>query len=333
MKKFAKLSLIIALIAIICAACVGFTACNDKDGGELRFAAPQGTPALAILKLCTDNKTIDGKTINYEVVNPNNIAVEMSSKKADLVIMPVNAGANIIRQGTEYKLVSIAVEGSLFIVGKKTGSSEITFDDLKGKRIACIGQTGVPGLVFRYVMKNNGVELITSGTPNENQALVNYVAAAPNAKQLFAANEIDFAAVGEPAATQFKSLLSLNAEMDLQAAYKNVNAANGETYPQAGLFVKKELYNNEKFMNELFAALDASKQWVNANPAEVTAFAKQNLYESAAFPAPCIPRCDLNCAKLSSSDKDRVIAFLKNLMPKDSEGNAIDWEAAAEKIF
>jgi len=333
MKKFAKLSLIIAMIAIMCAMCVGFTACNDKDGGELRFAAPQGTPALAILKLSTDNKTIGGQKINYEVVNPNNIAVEMSSKKADLVIMPVNAGANLIRQTAEYKLVSIAVEGSLFIVGKKTESSEITFDDLKGKRIGCIGQTGVPGLVFRYVMKNNGIELIDSGTPNENQALVKYRGAAPDVKQLFEESEIDFAVVGEPAATQFKSILSLNAEMDLQAAYKNVDSANGETYPQAGLFVKNELYNNEKFMNELFAALDASKQWVNANPGEVTAFAKQNLYEAAAFPAPCIPRCDLNCAKLTDSDKNRIVAFLKNLMPKDSEGKVIDWDAAADKIF
>lgn len=41
----------------------------------------------------------------------------MATKASDVVIMPVNAGANLIRQGADYKLVSIAVDGSLYVVG------------------------------------------------------------------------------------------------------------------------------------------------------------------------------------------------------------------------
>ncbi|MDE6302450.1 MAG: hypothetical protein K2M36_02550, partial [Clostridia bacterium] len=93
------------------------------------------------------------------------------------------------------------------------------------------------------------------------------------------------------------------------------------------------LYENERLMNALFAELAASKEWVIANPADVQAQVKENLYEAAVFPAPSIPRCAINATKIDAQTKDRVIAFLKNVMSKDGNGNAIDWDAAREYIF
>ena len=156
MKKFARIFAIAAMIAIICAVSIGFAGCNDKKY-DLRVAAPEGTPALAICRLTTDNKTIAGKKMKYDVVNADNISAEMRYQKADIIIMPVNGGANIIRQSAEvnYKLVSVAVNGSLFMIGKKDGGNVINFDDIRGKKIACIGEQGVPGLIFRYLMSKN----------------------------------------------------------------------------------------------------------------------------------------------------------------------------------
>ena len=169
MKKSSKIIATIAVLALVCVACVSFVACNDKDGGEvdfrkgvteLTFSAPEGTPALAMLRLVTDNEKIDGTKVNYKVVKPANIASEMASKSSDLVIMPVNAGANLIRQGADYKLVSVAVDGSLYMVGKTKNGGKLTIDDIKGKKIACIGKTGVPGLVFGSVMSANGIAIV-----------------------------------------------------------------------------------------------------------------------------------------------------------------------------
>ncbi len=135
-----------------------FSAGNEPgtSPASCRFTAPEGTPALAIFRLPVDNTVIAGKEMTYEVVAPANIAAEMSSQKSDLVIMPVNAGANLIRQGAQYTLVSVAVDGSLYMVGRTEKGGAISFDDLNGKTIACIGKTGVPGLIFRYVMAKNG---------------------------------------------------------------------------------------------------------------------------------------------------------------------------------
>jgi len=327
-----KILIIFFLMVLTASLVFGLVSCNKDDATTYRFVAPEGTPALAMLRLASQKQNIGEAQIEYNVVSPSNIAAEMSSEKGDIIIMPVNAGANLIRQGADYKLVSIAVNGSLFMVGKKTGSNDLTMDDIKGKKIACIGQTGVPGLVFRYVMTQNGIEVISSGNPSSNQVFVQYVADGPAAKQLLANSTVDFAVVGEPAATQFKNAMSLNAEMNMQAEYSKVDASNGNTYPQAGLFVKSSLATNSTFMLDLYSKLKDNKEWINVNAEKVQEEAK-TVYESAVFPRASISRCAVIGDELSTNDKEQIVTFLKNVMPKDSQQNLIDWDSVKSRLF
>lgn len=326
MKKVFKAALMLAIAAtLIAALAVGFAACDPKDEtpGALRVAAPEGTPALAIARLKTDNATLAGRAMTYEVVSPSLIAAEMSGGKADVVIMPVNAGANLIRQGADYRLISVAVNGSLFMVGSTEDGGAIERADIAGSRVACIGQGATPGLVFEYVMRSMGLEIVAADkTPRENRVAVQYVADGPAAKTLLENDKVDFAVVGEPAATTFKNALKLNAELDMQAAWKD--ATGEETYPQAGLFVRTSLAADAEFISALFDALAASKEWVNSNPSEVGAFMKANLYESAAFPAPSISRCAIDAEPLGEADRAEILAFLSAVMPK-AGGTAVDW--------
>ena len=318
MKK--KLTAVMLLVALVLS--IGLlTACNKDDnkgnGNDvtLTFAAPEGTPALAIARLITDNKSISGKNVNYKIVNPSNIAKEMQAGLSDLVIMPVNAGATLINKGADYKLVSVAVDGSLYLVGKNIdeAAKTLTIDDIKGKKIACIGQQGVPGLVFRYILKENNINIVDSPeNVSENSVYVQYAGDGLQAKTAVENKSVDYAVVGEPAATTFKTK-GFNAQMDLQAEYKKVSGK--ETYPQAGIFVKSSLASDIAFMDALFAALKASKEWVKNNPQSVNDFMKANAYESAAFPAPSIAKCNVNAEKLTAEKKAEVLAFLKNLAP------------------
>lgn len=318
MKK--KLTAVMLLVALVLS--IGLlTACN-KDGNKkgngndvtLTFAAPEGTPALAIARLITDNKSISGKNVNYKIVNPSNIAKEMQAGLSDLVIMPVNAGATLINKGADYKLVSVAVDGSLYLVGKSETATTLTIDDIKGKKIACIGQQGVPGLVFRYILKANNISIVDSPeNVTENSVYIKYASDGLQAKTAVENKSVDYAVVGEPAATTFKIKFGFNAQMDLQAEYKKVSGK--ETYPQAGIFVKSSLASDTAFMDALFAALKASKEWVKNNPQSVNDFMKANAYESAAFPKPSIAKCNVNAEKLTAEKKAEILAFLKNLAP------------------
>ena len=318
MKK--KLTAVMLLVALVLS--IGLlTACNNKgnkkgNGNDvtLTFAAPEGTPALAIARLFTDNKSISGKNVNYKIVNPSNIAKEMQAGLSDLVIMPVNAGATLINKGADYNLVSVAVDGSLYLVGKSETAKTLTIDDIKGKRIACIGQQGVPGLVFRYILKANNISIVDDvKNLNDTNVYVQYAGDGLQAKTAVENGSVDYAVVGEPAATTFKIKFGFNAHMDLQAEYKKVSGK--ETYPQAGIFVKSSLASDAAFMDALFAALKASKEWVKNNPQSVNDFMKANAYESAAFPAPSIAKCNVNAEKLTAEKKAETLAFLKNLAP------------------
>lgn len=318
MKK--KLTAVMLLVALVLS--IGLlTACN-KDGNKngngndvtFTFSAPEGTPALAIARLITDNKSISGKNVNYKIVNPSNIAKEMQAGLSDLVIMPVNAGATLINKGADYKLVSVAVDGSLYLVGKSEATKALTIDDIKGKRIACIGQQGVPGLVFRYILKANNISIVDDvKNLNDTSVYVQYAGDGLQAKTAVENGSVDYAVVGEPAATTFKIKFGFNAQMDLQAEYKKVSGK--ETYPQAGIFVKSSFASDTAFMDALFAALKASKEWVKNNPQSVNDFMKANAYESAAFPAPSIAKCNVNAEKLTAEKKSEILAFLKNLAP------------------
>lgn len=337
MKNTKKIIAFVAMLAMVAVACFALVACGEKPGDNdiienVTFSAPEGTPALAMLRLATDNAKIGDISVTYKVVKPANIAAEMSAKTSDIVIMPVNGGANLVRQGAGYKLVGIAVDGSLYMVGNIEKGGEISIDDIKGKKIACIGQTGVPGLVFRYVLSANGIAIVDENTaPSENQVSVRYAADGTAAAQLLQGGQVDFMVVGEPAATAQSKRLKLNAEMNLQSEYAKASGASN--YPQAGLFVSERLYSNEKFMNELFDALAASKTWVSGHKADVTSFAQTNLYESANFPAIAIERCALNATRLDDVQKAQVITFLEKVMPKDAKGNDIDWQSAKSLIF
>lgn len=316
MKK--KLTAVMLLVALVLS--IGLlTACNKDDnkgnGNDvtLTFAAPEGTPALAIARLITDNKSISGKNVNYKIVNPSNIAKEMQAGLSDLVIMPVNAGATLINKGADYKLVSVAVDGSLYLVGKSETATTLTIDEIRGKRIACIGQQGVPGLVFRYILKENNINIVDSPEKvPENSVYVQYAGDGLQAKTAVENGSVNYAVVGEPAATTFKTK-GFNAQMDLQAEYKKVSGK--ETYPQAGIFVKSSLASDTAFMDALFTALKASKEWVKNNPQSVNDFMKANAYESAAFPKPSIAKCNVNAEKLTAEKKAEVLVFLKNLAP------------------
>lgn len=111
----------------------------------------------------------------------------------------MNAGATLINKGADYKLVSVAVDGSLYLVGKNEKATTLTIDDIKGKKIACIGQQGVPGLVFRYILKENNLTIVDDvKNLNDTSVYVQYAGDGLQAKTAVENGSVDYAVVGEP---------------------------------------------------------------------------------------------------------------------------------------
>lgn len=329
--------IVISLVAVLLTLSLfAFVACDKPaddntptSKGTLTFVMPDGTPALAAAKLLGTTE-IGGYTVNTEIVAANTIQTQIGGEKADIVIAPTNAGAALIKQGAPYKLVSVAVEGSLYLIGspsKVGGKSTIVFNDLKGKRIASIGQNNTPDKVFKYIVDNtvgltyddeNDTVIFEDGAT----ATIEWCADAPAARVALTrdTNPCDFAIVGEPAATTFSTLngYDFSARMDLQALYRGIGNKM-INFPQASLFVKTELTTDTEFMSALFKALEDSKAWVVANPAEVTALLQEK-GSTSTFPALSIPKCSIVVTKVNNNAvKESIVTYLGLMVP------AVDW--------
>ncbi len=265
------------LVVVMALSLVGFAACNDKNNGNdvskgtLRFAVPDGTPALATIKLFEDNKTLAGYDMDYNIVAPNMIMTEMTGEKADVLVMPTNAGvsrilANTANKSNFYRLAYVVVGGSLSVVGKGTG--ELTLDaliaDLKaGAKMASIGLNNTPDKVFRYIVGDDyaavsaNIEWVANGV-------------AATAALSRENNPVKYALVGEPDATNIidKTQLGVGKRLSLQREYADAvyekDGLTANNFPQACLFVKRELADDTEFMTALENALKANHNWVHA---------------------------------------------------------------------
>lgn len=133
---------------------------TDKDGGgrTLQLYVPDGAPALAVAVMIAEETYINGYKINVNIVQANEIASKMAQGSGDIVVMPTNAGANlIVNKGADYKFVCTNTKGMLYVLGKN--EETLRPADLKGKTVGCIGQGAVPQYAFEKVLTSAGLSV------------------------------------------------------------------------------------------------------------------------------------------------------------------------------
>ncbi len=323
--KAKKIMIAVVAVVLIAASALAFAACNKDDVKSIRTAMPDGTPALASAMLFSESKTLGGYNMTYDIVPSAGIANEMISGKADVIIMPANAGAKLIKAGkADYKMVSVSVLGSLYIIGP-AGSGEngaITLDDLKGKVIASIGANNTPQVVFKHIVDNtDGVDYklcdSQTETVGENEIGVFFYDDAAKIMTQFIDDDknVDYALIGEPAVTAWKNNSAtkdkIGGELNIQSYWKQVTEY--DNFPQAALFVKSSLCSEKAFMDALLAALDENAEWVVQNKATITEYMSQ--YGSTSkFPPASVERCSIVNMKAADND-DMINAYLGTIIP------------------
>lgn len=129
---------------------------GEFSENEIKVAAPDGAPALALSKMINDNsELVTGKTAEYKIVAAANIATEMATGSSDVVVVPVNAATKMYTRGGGYSLVAVLTHGNFYIIS----DGEITVAGLNGKRIAVPQRGKVPDWTLRLALKNNGLEI------------------------------------------------------------------------------------------------------------------------------------------------------------------------------
>ena len=130
--------------------------------GKVSVYAPDGAPSLGIASLLAGAAELyDNSEVSYEIVDASLIQtfVAGANPKADICVLPVNVAVKLLGAGEKYKLVGTLTHGNLYLAS--TQSAEITKDNLsslKGKTVGVVNLAAVPGLTFKLILKNNGID-------------------------------------------------------------------------------------------------------------------------------------------------------------------------------
>lgn len=298
MKKVLKAIMAVFMVAALVAVfAVGLAACNDdKDTAPdtLQLYVPDGAPALAVAKFIAekDTLTVAGYKIAVNIVPANQIAAHMAKADGDIVIMPANAGMNLISKGAGYEFVCSNTRGILYMLSLEQGT--VTPADLAGKKVGCIGEGAVPEYALMTVLEANGVA---------DDVDVQFFADGAAVQAALKAGTIDFGIVGEPAATAGASK-GFFTVMDMQAEFNE--ATDSESgFPMSSTFVSEALAGEDGFVEALIAALEDNVDYIAENAAGMTALL-QGAGSTSAYPAASIPRC--NVGVYTGADVDDAIA-------------------------
>lgn len=135
----------------------------DESKTTVSVYMPDGAPALSMAKMMCANPDV-GKTLDFHVVAANTInsAVTFNdeAKNADLCVMPVNAAAKLLGNGSRYQLLGGVTHGNLFLIS--SDSTQISggnlANQLNGKKVGVVNLSAVPGLTFKMILNKYGVK-------------------------------------------------------------------------------------------------------------------------------------------------------------------------------
>ena len=253
MKKYLT-ALLCAMLAVVFG--LGFAACSDGEKESISVYMPDGAPALAAAYLMAGETSFD-REVNYEVVDPSLISAYVTGEnpKADVCILPVNLASKLLGLGEKYKMLGTVTHGNLFLL--KSEGENVTrknLSSLKGKTVGIINIAAVPGLTFKIILKDNGLEYNEIGNCGEVDAeKVNLKAVTAEAL-----TGCDYYVVPEPAASTKVNNTALSFAGSLQELY-------GESggYPQAVLVAKSSLIEKASgFIEKFVAAVTENSSWL-----------------------------------------------------------------------
>lgn len=294
MKKF-----LVLIFAFVLALGV-FVGCDNDDYVDIYV--PDGAPALSLVSIF-DRTEIAGQKVRFTVVPSANIMTYLTSKNADLAIVPTNAASIIYNKDNPYKYVSANTHGNLFMVGTEATQD---LEELKGKVVGVMMKGQVPDLVFRTVLEQNNIEYEVGEAPIEGKVTLRYVQDGSEILILIKEGVLKYGILGEPAVTTaINNIDGAQIAFDFQELW-------GGGYPQAGLMAKNSV--SDEFIKAFFDELEKDETFALDNPNDALDRIKAKMISSSEttikyLNEQIIENCNVKLVKAENC-KDDVIKLL-----------------------
>lgn len=280
-------------------------ACNDEDEKVVHIYMPDGAPAVALAGLM--NSGYDGA--KFTVVKADEIAAQVSSGKADMAIMPVNAAAKLYNKGVDIVMMSVNTHGNLYIVGDSPVSE---LSELAGSRLGVIGQGNVPDLTLRMLLDDAEISYEVSENQISGKIALRYAGSGGELLPMLGAGHVDYALLAEPAATNAVAKFNKTVAADIQQMWQS---AFDSSYPQACLVAKGSLIKERREFAEAFlSAVKDTDGWAETNPDKAVAAVKSHVAsgiqsELGALTSDIVRRCNIRTVYADDSREDCTAYF------------------------
>lgn len=286
------LSLFIFMLGLVVTSCsVTFV---DGEQKEVSVIMPTGTPALALAEFAMTNDYVKAEV----VAGSDPLVAAFTSKSHDVIVAPVNLGAKMYSVYQEYVLYKTFVWGNLYLASKGELNS---FEDIDGKKVVAFGKNSTPDIVMQALLKYHSDINVT----------VEYVSDVSEANTLLASGKAEIVVTAEPAISKLKSKFNLSI-IDLQDEWAKMTG--NESYPQAGIFVKKSI-TGKKYIKDALNDMKEAVINANLNPTNCANYAV-NLHTSfetlgVKTLVSAIPNCHY---QILESDKEAVNYYLQMMI-------------------
>lgn len=216
-------------LIIVCLLLLSGCTQSNSDDKQLSILSPFGAPSIALMEVMIQQEH------NVNLVNGADLLVSSLVKEQveyDIIIAPINLGLTLINNNqSDYRCLGVVTWGNLYIV-----SDDKEFDVLNDS-FAAFGKGSIPEKIINHVFNDSiAIEYFPSVLDAQAQLLQSKSNAALLAEPIVSATLLQDE--------------KYHVVADLQMFYQEKTGFHN--YPQAGLFVHKDSYNdNYELINQV----------------------------------------------------------------------------------
>lgn len=289
----------------------GLTGCLNAEE-DVSVIVPTGTPSLGIAR------ALEEDFIKENIVSGSDpLIAAFTNANYDIVVAPVNLGAKFYNENENfgYQLYETIVWGNYYLASTTLLDS---FASLEGKTITVFGKNSTPDVVLRTLL-----------VVNQLNVTLEYVDDVNTANSYLMSGKADIIVSAEPSITKLSSNKEIYT-LDLQKEWANITGSY--SFPQAGIFVKKERKDN----NSVQAALDqmiASIHLIETNPNRVVQSAVAVDENLAKITEKVLQQAILKCNLRIDENNQAAITFYFNKVIELGLGKTIGGKIPDEAFY
>lgn len=257
MKKTLILISVLVIVAVLALITINILNTEDYSNMTVKIGALQGPTAIGMLKMLDEKPELVGAKTEYEIIKSTDaMTAKLQSKELDIACLPLNLAANMYNKGLEYQLLGINVLNNIYLVGTSEKIQDI--NELKGKTIYVLSKGTTPDILFRYILKQNGIDA-------DKDLKLEYSMQQTEIAQAMISNKIEYAVVPEPFVSQIlNSNSKTNIIMDIQDEFNK--SSNNVNILQGSIVVNAEFAkNNKRLVDKFVEEYKKSIEFVNSN--------------------------------------------------------------------